>query len=838
MRHSHPRNPRQNNQETHLKHKTLHMIGNAHIDPVWLWTWQEGFHEVKASFRSALDRMKEFPEFKFIASSAAFYEWVERSDPEMFAEIRARVAEGRWGLVGGWWIEPDCNVPGGESFVRQGLLGQRYFKSRFGVTARVGFNPDSFGHHAMLPQILKKSGLPYYAFMRPMPHEKSLPGRLFWWESDDGSRVLTFRIPFEYLTWGREVDIHVARCAAEMQDPVDEFMCFYGVGNHGGGPTIENLESIKRLDADEAQPRLILSTPEAFFDSVVDKGWNLPIAHTDLQHHASGCYAAHSGIKQWNRKAENRLMTAEKWSAVAAWAAGQPYPEDLNQAWKAVLFNQFHDILAGTSLPEAYDDARDSYGEAMAIAGRALNYATQAVAWHIKTPQEAGLRPIVVFNPHAWPAKTNVELEFNRIPPTAALFDEIGAPVPVQSVQSTTTAGRGRLSFVAELPALGYRTYHYFATPAEGRTASTVEPISANDSVLENDALRLEFDPTTGCIASLFDKRAGLQVFTGPAAVAQVIDDPSDTWSHNVYRFDKVVGAFTAESVRRVEHGPVKSVVRVISTYGGSRLVQDFAMYRELDRIEVSVTVDWHERFKLLKLRFPVNVKFMKVTREAPYGVIEDFANGDELPMQSWVDVSGTSRDNEARYGLSILNDGKHSLDVYIRDVGLTVLRSPVYAHHIPDQPVPEREYRFIDQGVQRFTYMLLPHAGSWEEAGTVRRAAELNQAPTTLVGTYHPDGSLPPSASFLEVQPANVVATVLKRAEDAADRPSATGDSPDLVLRVVETSRKATRATVTFPQWDRTFTLNLGPAEIKTIRIARDSAQPVIETNLLEWIE
>src|SRR6185369_2630009 len=223
------------------KNTTLHMIGNAHIDPVWLWQWQEGFHEVRATFRSALDRMNEYDDFIFISSSAAYYQWVEQSDPAMFAEIRQRVAQERWQIVGGWWIQPDCNIPCGESFVRQALYGQRYFKAKFGVTAKVGYNVDSFGHHGMLPQILKKSGMDYYVFMRPQPHEKGLPGRLFWWESDDGSRVLTFRIPFEYTSTGKDLEQYIRRAAGELKAPLNTLMSFYGVGNHGGGPTIENI---------------------------------------------------------------------------------------------------------------------------------------------------------------------------------------------------------------------------------------------------------------------------------------------------------------------------------------------------------------------------------------------------------------------------------------------------------------------------------------------------------------------------------------------------------------------------------------------------------------------
>ena len=211
---------------------------------MWLWPWQEGFHEVKATFRSALDRMQESEDFVFMASSAAFYEWLEQSDPAMFTEVRQRVAEGRWGLSGGWWVEPDCNLPSGELFARQALYAQRYFREKFGKIAHVGFCPDSFGHAGSLPQLLKKGGLDAYVFMRPMPHEKGLPGRLFWWESDDGSRVLAYRLPFEYCTWGEALEKQVERVSAEIRSPRNAEMCFYGVGNHGGGPTRANIESI------------------------------------------------------------------------------------------------------------------------------------------------------------------------------------------------------------------------------------------------------------------------------------------------------------------------------------------------------------------------------------------------------------------------------------------------------------------------------------------------------------------------------------------------------------------------------------------------------------------
>ncbi|MDQ3459520.1 MAG: alpha-mannosidase [Deinococcota bacterium] len=802
----------------------LHMIGNAHIDPVWLWRWQEGFHEVKASFRSALDRLKEDDDFIFVSSSAVFYEWVERSDPRMFEEIRARVQEGRWEVVGGWWLQPDCNLPGGESFVRQALYGQRYFKEKFGVTAKVGYNVDSFGHHGMLPQLLKGAGLDHYVFMRPGPHELGLPGRLFWWVSDDGSKVLAFHLPFEYCTWGKDLGKHVRRCAGELREPVNELMCFYGVGNHGGGPTRENITSIKELSKDPDLPELVFSSPNRYFAAVTEKGWELPVVHRDLQHHASGCYAAHSGVKRWNRRAENLLMAAEKLATVAARVTGQPYPRDLEHAWKGILFNQFHDILAGTSLEEAYEDARDLYGEAMAIASRALNYAVQSLTWNVNVPEEEGVRPIVVFNPHAWGSRVPVELEIARIKEGEVLLDDEDKEVAMQTVQSEATAnGRNRLLFVADLPPLGYRSYRVAPRPTEAGFLT----LQANDNVLESGRFRLELDPETGFIHSLRDKAGGVEVFAGPAAKPVVVDDPSDTWSHNVYAFTGEVGAFKATSVRLVEHGPVRSAIRVTSAYGASTLVQDFRMYRELDLIEVKATVNWQERFKLLKLRFPVNVHFMRVTFDIPYGHIGRFANGEEEPGGTWVDLSGTSRGSGELYGFSLLNDSKYSFDVNVRDIGMTVLRSPIYAHHIPAEPREGEHYAFIDQGVQRFAYSLLPHAGGWSEAGTVRRAYELNQPPVALITTFH-GGPLPQRASYLEVNNDNIAVSVLKEAEDGGG----------MVLRAYETSKNRSRATLRFLAWNREIHADFGPCEIKTWFVPFDEVKPVVETNLLEWAE
>jgi len=809
-----------------MKDTKLYLIGNAHIDPVWLWGWPEGHHEVRATFRSALDRLNEYDDFVFVASSAAFYAWIERGDPAMFAEIKQRVAEGRWEIVGGWWIQPDCNLPGGEAFVRQGLYGQHYFKEKFGVTARTGYCVDAFGHHAVLPQILRKSGLENYVFARPSPAELETPGRLFWWEAADGARVLAHRLVFGYNA-SVNLDAHVRRSAADITPPAPALMCFYGVGNHGGGPTRANIESLRAMQADPALPELAFSTPNAYFDDM--RALNLPLAvfEGELQHNASGCYSAHSGVKQWNRQAEQRLLTAEKWATIATRVLEQPYPAaDLAHAWKQVLFNQFHDILAGTSLESAYGDARDSYGEALAIGNRVLTEAVEALSWNIQLEADEAARPFVVFNHHAWASRCAVEVEFGA-PPIGddVLLDDAGEEIPYQIVLAESASNlRFRLAFVADLPPLGYATYTLRPRPAGQAAPLVAAPVATGgDTVLENEHLRVEFDPATGYILSLRDKRVEREVFSGPAARAAVLADPSNTWSHGVYRFDQEVGAFKATRTRLIENGPVRATLRVESAYGNSRLVQDFTLYRELDRLDVAVSVDWHERYQVLKLNFPANLDAPVATYEIPYGTITRPGTGQEEVGQTWVDL--TSGAGEAAYGLSLLNDAKYSFAVSGSDLSLTVLRSPIYAALLSVPAGTEDDYRFMDQGLQAFHYSLWPHAGPWESGGTVMAAAELNAPALAAPATFHA-GTLPRRAAFIEVESPDVTLTVVKQAE--------AGD--DLILRAVNTSQRASYATIHLNAWRRAIQSEFGPAEIKTFRVPQSLAHGAVENNLLEW--
>jgi alpha-mannosidase len=800
--------------------RLLHMIGNAHIDPVWLWRWQEGYQEVRATFQSAIERMEEYPEFVFTCDSVCYLQWIEESDPELFEQIRARIADGHLQVIGGWWIEPDCNIPSGESYVRQALYGQRYLQDVFGITATTGSNLDPFGHNAAIPQLLRKSGMDSYVFLRPGPHELELPGPYFWWESPDGSRVLAYRIPHEYCSPRGDIGNHVDKSLAQLPKDRPELMVFYGVGNHGGGPTRANLDSIRRLDAVGGLPRLEPSSTRAFFDRIVETDGHIPVHTGELQHHGVGCYSAHSGVKRWNRRAENLLLRAEKWSVVADFVGGLDYPlEDLTEAWKLVLFNQFHDILAGTSIAPAYEDARDGFGHACSLAEQAFNRATQVIARRIDIAPEEDMTPIVVFNPHTWPLWTDVEFEFAGYQSgDARMTDDDGNEIPVQRIrsQATLSGSRGRLAFPADVPPLGYRVYRIYPGGADSR-----DGVSATETTLENEFLALEVDPATGWLSRLEDKATGVDLVAGRSGGhAVVIDDQSDTWGHRVKAYDDVIGEFERASVRLVEQGPVRSVLWVESRYGSSTLVEEIVLGARARHVEVRAVLDWRERHKLLKLRVPTSIETDRATFEVPYGHLERDAGGDEEPAQAWVDVSGEGA------GLSVLNDSKYGHDVKGGDVGMTVARSPVYACHEPALLDPDGTYEYIDQGRQALTYRLLPHAGDWRDAGTVRLAAELNQPAFALLESYH-HGELPQRGSFAVIDGDDVVVTVIKAGED--------GDG-SLVVRAYEAAGRPARATIELPLVERTIEAEFGPNEIKTLKVPRDPEAAVAETSLLEW--
>jgi len=804
------------------KSYTVHMIANAHIDPVWLWTEDEGREVVLATCRTMVEMLRKHPEFTFVRSSAATYRWIEEDDPELFAEISKYIKEGRWEIVGGWWVQPDCNLPCGESFVRQALYGKRYFKEKFGVDVKVGYNVDSFGHCATLPQILKKCGIDYYVFFRPNPREKDLP-QIFWWEAPDGTKVLACRPPLHYGFGPNVEDIkpRILEAFRQTDEGLRDVLCFYGVGDHGGGPTEKHIRDISEVDARSDSPKVIFGNLEAFFRKVEGEK-EFPVVRDELQHHARGCYTSVSLIKHLNRSTEHLLMTAERFSSVAFRYFGLPYPgEALSEAWKTLLFHQFHDLLDGTAIKPAYRQAKARLWSARASAREALQRALRRIASRVKAGSDG--TPVLVFNPSPWRRRDVVEarVPLSQFPKGARLSGPDGEEVPVQLLGVEDEGGKylARILFVAEIPGLGYRLYAF----SEGERPSEGE-MEVSPTALRNSWYSLSVDPETGAIGELFVE--GRPVFSGPAGVAYVLDDPYDAWGHGVDAFEGILGAFFRDGeIRVVERGPVRATVQTRARFGRSWLLQRISLYRDLPRVEVRLSIDWHERHRMVRLAFPVAVSDPAFTCEVPYGSICRPPNGEEEPGLRWADIAGRGTDG-APLGLSLVNDGKYGYSARGPELRLSLLRSPIYGFHDPRRKEGGVRYSYIDQGRHRLRYVLLPHGGDWRKAGTTRLAWELNEPFCTLSPDSY-GGDLGPEGGFLEVRPENIVASVLKLAED--------GDG--LVLRLYETHGNATRAELRLPkEGDISYTIPMEACEIKTLKLS--SAPALSEVDMMEWRE
>jgi alpha-mannosidase len=795
---------------------TIHMVANAHIDPVWLWVWQDGLEVAQSTCRDAVDLMDRYPDYVFSRSSAAVYRWLELTDPEIFAQIKRLVSEGRWNIVNGWWVQPDCNIPCGESLVRQGLYGQLYFKERFGRTAKVGFNVDTFGHCGTLPQILRKCGLDSYVFHRPGIYEKSLPSDLFLWQSPDGSRVVASRIEGYGAGDVKHLEEKVGRSLAYCRDTGHDALCLYGKGDHGGGPHEVQMTKIGERSRSTVDVSIAFSTPDSFFEAISALSPELPVVEDDLQHHSRGCYTVVSEIKALNRRLEVSLLNAEKFCTMANLIVGMEYPRArLRQAWETLLFHQFHDVLSGTSIEPAYNDARDALTTAMKLSDSERDMALETISARIGTRGPDG-QQLLVFNPAH--CEREDPIEFQATLPEAhdlVALDDEGVEHPIQVLSSDDFEGKKKVSgvFLAKLPSLGYRVFWI----RKGLPAGT--DIKSSESSIENSHLRVSIDPATGRLASIVDKGTGIE-FLADMCRPIVVEDRSDTWSHDVVQFRDEIGSFEPSESPVIQAGPVRASVTVKGEYGQSTLIQTFILHSNHPLIECRIDLDWQERHKMLKLSYPTTVRSPRATYEIPYGTIERPTNGEEEPGQRWIDLSGTSKDGGSM-GLLLLNESKYGFDVLDSEMRISLVRSPIYAFHSPREPDPDREYVYTDQGRHAIRVALLPHLGAGTGA-MFSHAERLNNLPIVAFSNPH-DGELPSSSSLLIAKPDNIAVGALKVSEES-DR---------IVLRLFESGGEKTRSTVEFPLSKLKFATDLGPWEIKTLTLTKEG--DVQETNMLE---
>jgi len=773
-----------------LQGTEVRLAGNAHIDAAWLWSWTETVDVVRRTFGTVLQLMDEYPQYTYTQSAAAYSEWMVDKYPDQYKMIQDRVKQGRWELVGGMWVEPDLNMPDGESLVRQLLVGKRYFKDKFGVDVRIGWNPDSFGYTWQLPQIYKKSGIDYFVTQKMAWNDTTqLPLKLFWWESPDGSRVLTF-FPHDYVNDINPVRIadDVAK-ARELNPGLPEILHLYGIGDHGGGPTRSMLDNgVHWTDPKMVVPPLKWGVAQQFFSDVEGRldtehapVWNyktlsagdtklpeppagktsLPVWDDELyfEYHR-GVFTTQAEHKRHMREAEEQMLNAEKISSLA-WLDGATYPgARLTEAWKKVLFNQFHDLAAGSGIGVIYQDANRDYDVVRWTARDASMRGFRRIASEINTKSAPGV-PVMVWNPLAWERTDVAEIEVQMPEPAKngiSVIDAKGNALPMQILSTNDATNSYELLVEAkDVPSLGYEILHVVPEKREVPTG-----LKADATTLENEFLRVSVDPQTGCITNLFDKKSNFETIAAGGCGNELIafkDTPKDYDAWNIDAdFEKVFTKLDkADSVQLVDRGPLRATIRVSRAWQNSKFVQDINLYAGIDRVDVVNNIDWHETHILLKAAFPLAASSSEATFEIPYGTIQRPTTRNnkiqqakfEVPAMRWADLGDGS------HGFSLINESKYGYDAKGNVLRLSLLRSPTW-------PDPN-----ADRGHRHFRYLLYPHSADWKRAMTMRRGYEFNYRLDSMQLEAH-DGQRPPEYSFVSVDNANVVLTAVKKAEDA----------------------------------------------------------------------
>jgi alpha-mannosidase len=812
----------------------LQIIANAHMDPIWIWDWREGFGEVWATFRSALDRIGEHPDLVFTASSASHHAWIAEHDPAMFAEIKTAVAAGRWYLAGGMWVEPDCNLPSGEALCRQLLAGQRFFHREFGRTATVGYNVDSFGHPAGLPQILRAAGLTSYVFMRPGDSERSLPSQLFRWGDSSGAEVIAYRIPVAYETH-LPSDIEPRVLAGQERAAAQgiPLMVFAGVGNHGGGPTKATLAEVDRVRAEV--PALSFGDPGRYFGLVAAAGLaaDAPVVAGELQHHAVGCYSASAWTKRGHDAAEAALLDAETIEAVAARLAGRHSRQaELSAAWEELLLFEFHDVLAGSASSRAYTTMRARLGHVQTVADQVTTNALYQLAHRVDT--SAGLTgpverhrsfwtgnegvgvPFLVWNPLPWAVRQPVIGSRSA----GQVRDSAGQPVAHQAVASgEVTLFPSHTLFLADLPPLGYEVFWL-----HGGRPEPDRPADPRATVIESDAMRVSIDQATGAVLSVFDKQAAREL-VGDGGIRPVLQrDLSDTWSHQLERYDdaQIGGQFDGHEL--VEAGPLRWTLRLRFSFGDSLVTEEVSLLAGERYAQLRLRADWRAPHVVLKLLMPCRLDGqVQTVAGAAYGIAERDPAGHEEPVQGWLDCY----DPAAGLGVAVTTGEMHGYDATGALVRLTVLRNPLVADHGGGWGTSEPEdFPLADSGSHDATVRIFGHDGNWQGAGVVASAAEQARQPLIIADTYH-HGGLPPAGAFLTVEPAGLpVVRVVKRAES----------QDGLVLRLAEPEGRPVAVRIGGSLAGREISVELRPHELKTLLVPDDPALPVRQVAITEF--
>lgn len=788
-------------------------IGHTHIDVAWLWTVAQTREKVARSFSTVLKYMDEYPEYKFMSSQPALYQFLKERYPETYEKIKERVKEGRWEPEGGMWVEADCNLTSGESLVRQFLYGKKFFKDEFGIDSRILWLPDVFGYSGALPQIMKKSGIKYFMTTKLAWNQiNKVPYDTMMWRGIDGSEIFTHLITT--LGVGQsEADFFTTYNGMLHPDAIlggwhryqnkdinNDILIAFGYGDGGGGPTREMLETSKRMEKGiRGIPKVRQEFAGNYFEELeerVEGNKSLPVWEGELyfEYHR-GTYTSMGRNKRSNRKCEQLLMDAELLEVLT----GTSEKEEMDKIWRTVLLNQFHDILPGSSIAEVYEVTKKEYAE---IESRLA----EMIAEKLNLLMDGGQDKISVFNTLGFDRNDVVSLGDCH---AAALTDESGKIYPVQET------AQGAVAYITDIPAKGGKTLQLLDTVKEEASR-----IQITENGIETPFYRISIDEN-GLFTSIYDKECDREVLKAgeKGNLLRMYEDKPmhyDCWDIDMYYSEKYWDAEKADKIQWTEEGPVRATLEIQRTISNSVIKQEIHFYADSRRIDFSTWVDWKEHQHLLKVHFPVNIHSDEATFEVQFGNLKRKIHGntswDEARFEScgqkWMDIS------EGHYGVSLLNDCKYGYSAKDSNIALTLIKSGIEPN------------KTADQEEHVFTYALYPHKEMWSAAGTVQEAYKLNQPAYATKGELKNTGK-----SFISTDKDNIIIETVKPAEN--------GDG--IIVRLYDCENSLTKATLTFAEGmlesveecnlmeekeadieacGNSFTVSVKPYEIKTYRV------------------
>ena len=822
--------------------KQVHLICNAHLDPVWLWEWEEGVAEAISTFRTATELCEQNKTFIFNHNEVILYEWVKEYEPKLFERIKNLVKAGRWHIMGGCYLQPDCNMPSGESFVRQILAGRKYFKDNFDVRPTTAINFDPFGHSRGIVQILAKSGYDSYLFGRPQHRWMDMQNDIFTWVGFDGSEVLAKRLRGWYQTNLGKAKKQVTERIEQSNDSIIEVL--WGVGNHGGGPSRKDLAEINEYIKQQKEIGLLHSTPDAYFAHVRERCTDIEKRYTDLNPWAIGCYTSMIRVKQKHRKLENELYMAEKMASSAAANGLLKYPQDeLALASKDLMFAQFHDILPGSAIQPVEDAALRTMDHGLEIVSKIKARCFFVLASGQKKPME-GQIPVLIYNPHPNKIRGVFECEFN-LPDanTNGTFTNVkvlhnGKNIPSQVEKELSNVAldwRKRVAFQAVLEPNQMNRFDCISE--EIAQKPPIQKKSRNGKIVfDNCELTVVINTNTGLIDTY--KVKGIDFVDRGAFCPVVLEDNEDPWETQKVCFGKTIGKFklldrTAgtkftgltdvklDSVRVIEDGDVRTVVEAVFGFEESFICQRYKLPKAGTECEVETRVYWNQKNRLLKLLIPMTEAGSHFFGQTAFGTQQLPSNGNEAVAQKWVAVVNEKPDK----CFTCINDGIYGFDFSGRNLRLTLLRSPAYSGHpIGDNEVlmPDRFTCRIDQGERFFRF--------WINGGTVDKrlgkigneALAKNEKPFAL--SFFPSGKGRKPKPFAILNKSVIEISAVKKAEN----------NNDWIIRLFNSADSKQSAQLKLPVLNLNTKLSFRPFEIKTLRVEPRTGK-YYETNLME---